>query len=65
MDEGAKQVPPRPMMELRAGANVWYQAYIIKESANEVKVRFPGAGPGAGGGWGAVLVPSHPQGPQR
>lgn len=26
----------------QAGSNVWYQAYVIKESANEVKVRFPG-----------------------
>lgn len=31
------------MMELQAGSNVWYQAYIIKESKNEMKVRFPGA----------------------
>jgi hypothetical protein len=29
-------------MELDASKNVWYQAYILKESKNEVKVRFPG-----------------------
>jgi len=31
----------KPMMELEAGKNVWYQAYVLKESLNEAKVRFP------------------------
>jgi hypothetical protein len=31
----------KPMMELEAGTNVWYQAWVLKESVNEVKVRFP------------------------
>lgn len=35
-------IPPRPMLELEAGSNVWYQAYVMKETINEVKVRFPG-----------------------
>lgn len=47
----------KPMMELEAGSNVWYQAYVLKESLNEAKVRFPGerlrdlmrAGPAGGG----------------
>lgn len=34
-------MPDKPMMELKAGSNVWYQAYVIKESQNEAKVRFP------------------------
>lgn len=33
----------KPMMELEAGKNVWYQAYVLKESLNEAKVRFPRA----------------------
>jgi hypothetical protein len=41
---------PKPMMELKAGSNVWYQAYVLKESLNEVKVRFPRE---CGGGRGA------------
>ena len=28
----------RPMVELLMHSNVWYQAYVFKESANEVKV---------------------------
>ena len=32
----------KPMVELIAGSNVWYQGYVMKESANEAKVRFPG-----------------------
>ncbi|KAF5840751.1 hypothetical protein DUNSADRAFT_15609, partial [Dunaliella salina] len=32
----------KPMAELKAGSNVYFQAYVIKESANEVKIRFPG-----------------------
>ena len=41
-------VPPvlRPMVELLMHSNVWYQAYVFKESANEVKVSIrsvPGA----------------------
>lgn len=31
----------KPMMELDPGSNVWYQAYVLKESINEAKVRFP------------------------
>ncbi len=34
--------PQKPMVELIAGSNVWYQGYVMKESANEAKVRFPG-----------------------
>ena len=40
-----KQIPPRPMLELEAGSNVWYQAYVMKTTINEVKVRFPGEAP--------------------
>lgn len=40
-ESGITKVPQRPMMELEAGSNVWYQAYVIKETANEVRVRFP------------------------
>ncbi len=46
------RMPDKPMMELKAGCNVWYQAYVIKESQNEAKVRFPcefAAGFGGGG----------------
>jgi hypothetical protein len=39
--EPMERVPSKPMMELKAGSNVWYQAYLLKESQNEVKVRFP------------------------
>lgn len=35
--------PQKPMVEMLPNSNIWYQAYIIKESANEVKVRLPGA----------------------
>ncbi|KAK9806214.1 hypothetical protein WJX72_005677 [[Myrmecia] bisecta] len=31
----------RPMLELRAGSNLWFQATILKESQNEMKVHFP------------------------
>lgn len=41
--EGSEELPnTKPMMELKAGSNVWYQAYVLKESINEAKVRFPG-----------------------
>ncbi|KAF6256274.1 hypothetical protein COO60DRAFT_131917 [Scenedesmus sp. NREL 46B-D3] len=40
--DGAEALPnTKPMMELKAGSNVWYQAYVLKESTNEAKVRFP------------------------
>jgi hypothetical protein len=40
--DGPEELPnPKPMMELEAGKNVWYQAYVLKESLNEAKVRFP------------------------
>jgi hypothetical protein len=41
--DGAEVLPnTKPMMELEAGSNVWYQAYVLKESINEAKIRFPG-----------------------
>jgi hypothetical protein len=41
--DGADVLPnTKPMMELEAGSNVWYQAYVLKESINEAKIRFPG-----------------------
>ncbi|GFH15319.1 uncharacterized protein HaLaN_11523 [Haematococcus lacustris] len=30
-------------VRLQANSNIWYQAYFVKQSANEVKMRFPGA----------------------
>jgi hypothetical protein len=40
--DGPEALPNmKPMMELEAGKNVWYQAYVLKESLNEAKVRFP------------------------
>lgn len=30
----------KPMVELTAGSNVWYQGQVIKESANEVKIAY-------------------------
>lgn len=40
--EGDEELPnTKPMMEMQAGSNVWYQAYVLKESINEAKVRFP------------------------
>jgi hypothetical protein len=40
--DGPVELPNmKPMMELEAGKNVWYQAYVLKESVNEAKVRFP------------------------
>lgn len=40
--DGPETLPNiKPMMELEAGRNIWYQAYVLKESLNEVKVRFP------------------------
>jgi hypothetical protein len=40
--DGPAELPNmKPMMELEAGKNVWYQAYVLKETINEVKVRFP------------------------
>jgi hypothetical protein len=33
----------KPMMEMEAGSNVWYQATILRVSANEIRVLFPGA----------------------
>jgi hypothetical protein len=51
--DGADVLPnTKPMMELEAGSNVWYQAYVLKESINEAKVRFPG-------GVSVVLVAEH------
>lgn len=42
--DGPEDLPNmKPMMELEAGKNVWYQAYVLKESLNEAKVRFPRA----------------------
>ena len=39
---GPEELPNlKPMMELEAGKNVWYQAYVLKESLNEAKVRIP------------------------
>ena len=35
-----KPVPRKPMVELQAGSNVWYQGNILKESANEVKIKY-------------------------
>jgi len=47
--EKAKQKDPdfikmnsRPMMEMKGGSNVWFQARIVKEKAAEVLVTFPG-----------------------
>lgn len=31
----------KPMMEITAGSNVWYQATIVHETRNEAKVLFP------------------------
>uniref|UniRef100_A0A7S0YIB1 Uncharacterized protein n=1 Tax=Polytomella parva TaxID=51329 RepID=A0A7S0YIB1_9CHLO len=31
-------VPPKPMIEIEIGSNVWYQATIIKQTASEVKL---------------------------
>lgn len=31
--------PCKPMLELKAASNVWYQGVVLKESANEVKVK--------------------------
>jgi hypothetical protein len=40
--DGSEELPNmKPMMELEAGKNVWYQAYVLKETINEAKVRFP------------------------
>eukprot|EP00879_Flechtneria_rotunda_P021054 GHRR01022180.1.p1 GENE.GHRR01022180.1~~GHRR01022180.1.p1 ORF type:complete len:273 (+),score=65.75 GHRR01022180.1:708-1526(+) len=40
--DGSNMLPnTKPMMELEAGSNIWYQAYVLKESINEAKVRFP------------------------
>ena len=33
----------KPMMEMEAGSNVWYQAAILRETSNEIRVLFPGA----------------------
>ena len=32
----------KPMMEMVADSNVWYQAAILRETANEIRVLFPG-----------------------
>lgn len=32
----------KPMMEMAANSNVWYQAAILRETANEIRVLFPG-----------------------
>jgi len=40
--DGPEELPNvTPMMELEAGTNVWYQAYVLRESLNEALVRFP------------------------
>lgn len=69
--DGGEALPnTKPMMELQAGSNVWYQAYVLKESLNEAKVRFPGersVGFGCwvglpcsrGWGWGCCQVLLH------
>ncbi|KAK9919158.1 hypothetical protein WJX75_009791 [Coccomyxa subellipsoidea] len=31
----------KPMMEMEAGSNVWYQAAILRETSNEIRVLFP------------------------
>lgn len=49
--EPLHKMPPKPMMELQAGSNIWYQAYVIKESENEAKVCFPGGCQLHGLGW--------------
>lgn len=36
------KVNQRPMMEMKPGSNVWYQARIVKERPLEVLVTFPG-----------------------
>eukprot|EP00883_Tetradesmus_obliquus_P002361 jgi/Sobl393_1/12527/SZX60765.1 len=47
--DGGEALPnTKPMMELQAGSNVWYQAYVLKESLNEAKVRFPDPDGGRG-----------------
>lgn len=33
----------KPMMEMVAGSNVWYQAHILQASAAKLRVLFPGA----------------------
>ena len=33
----------KPMMEMKAGSNRWYQAHVVAESHNEIQVVFPGA----------------------
>ena len=35
-------VVDKPMMEMKAGSNRWYQAHVVAESQNEVQVVFPG-----------------------
>ena len=34
--------PDKPMMEMEANSGVYFQAHVLKESLNEVKVLFPG-----------------------
>ena len=31
-----------PMMEQKAGSNVWYRANVLKSSQNEIHILFPG-----------------------
>ena len=32
----------KPMMEMEANSNTWFQAHIIRESLDEIQVLFPG-----------------------
>ena len=34
--------PERPMLEMEAGSNLWFQGDILQVSETEVQVRFPG-----------------------
>mmetsp|Transcript_4614 Transcript_4614/g.12852 ORF Transcript_4614/g.12852 Transcript_4614/m.12852 type:complete len:676 (-) Transcript_4614:68-2095(-) len=36
------RVNQRPMMEMKPGSNVWFQARIVKERATEILITFPG-----------------------
>ncbi len=33
----------KPMMEMVAGSNVWYQAHVLRSTAAKLRVLFPGA----------------------
>ncbi|XP_075263533.1 uncharacterized protein LOC142355164 isoform X2 [Convolutriloba macropyga] len=36
------RINQRPMMEMKPGSNIWFQARIVKERATEVLITFPG-----------------------